>query len=112
MPKGIEVVGFGQACVDYICPAPYFPEEDGKVMLDELYVRCGGPIATALVTLARLGIKTSFMGAIYDDMFGKIILDNFKKEGVDTSHIRIMEGYRSQFAFICITNGKRTIFCI
>ena len=112
MIKEIEVVGFGQACVDYICPAPYFPEEDGKIKLNQLYVKCGGPIATALVTLARLDVKTSFIGAISDDLFGKIILKNFEKEGVDISHIKIIEGYRSQFAFICITEGKRTIFWI
>ena len=57
--QGIKVIGFGQACIDYIAPAPFFPEEDGKVMLTDLYIRCGGPIATALVTLSRLGVKTA-----------------------------------------------------
>jgi len=112
MLEKIEVIGFGQACVDYIGPAPYFPQENGKVRLSELYTKCGGPIATALVTLARLGIKTSFIGAISDDVFGKMIVRNFKKEGVDISHIKIIKGYRSQFAFISITDGKRTIFWI
>lgn len=113
MPEEIEVIGLGQACVDYICPAPYYPKEDGKVKLAQLYVKCGGPVATALVTLARLGVKTSFIGAVSDDMFGRIIVENFKKEKVDISHIKITKGHRSQFAFICVTGaGKRSIFWI
>lgn len=112
MLEEIEVVGFGQACVDYIGPCPYFPKEDGKVKLSELYVKCGGPIATALITLSRLGIKTSFIGAISNDVFGEMIIKNFRKEGVDISHIKVIKGYRSQFAFISITDGKRTIFWI
>jgi len=112
MLEEIEVVGFGQACVDYIGSAPYFPEENGKVRLNELYLRCGGPIATALVTLARLGTKTSFIGPISDDLFGEIIIKNFEKEKVDISHIKLIKGYRSQFAFISVTDGRRTIFWI
>ncbi len=112
MLEEIEVVGFGQACVDYISTAPFFPEENGKVKLNELYLKCGGPIATALVTLARLGVKTSFIGPVSDDMFGEIVIKNFEKEKVDTSHTRIIKGYRSQFAFISVTDEKRTIFWI
>lgn len=111
--QGIKVIGFGQACIDYIAPAPFFPEEDGKVMLTDLYIRCGGPIATALVTLSRLGVKTAYIGAVSDDDFGKKILENLKKEGVNIKCVKIIKGYRSQFAFIVITsNGKRTIFWI
>ena len=108
----VEVVGFGQACVDYIAPSPFFPPENGKVRLKELYIKCGGPIATALVTLSRLGIKTAYIGAVSDDQFGRMIIENFRKEGVDTSHTKVIRGYRSQFAFISVTDGKRTIFWI
>lgn len=108
----VEVIGFGQACVDYIAPAPFFPKEDGKVRLKDIYIKCGGPIATALITLSRLGIKTSYIGAVSDDNFGKMILENLKKEKVDTTYTKIIKGYRSQFAFISVTKGKRTIFWI
>ncbi len=111
--EGIEVVGIGQACIDYIAPAPFFPKEDGKVKLKELYIKCGGPVATALVTLSRLGIKTAYIGAVSDDSFGKRILDTLKKEKVDTTYTKVIKGYRSQFAFIVVTTGgKRTIFWI
>lgn len=107
-----EVVGLGQACVDYLGTLPSFPKEDGKVELKDLQMLCGGPASTALVTLSRLGVRTSFLGSISDDPAGQKILANLKEEAVDTSLLKITPGYTSQFAFIAITEGtgRRTIF--
>lgn len=107
----IEVVGLGQACVDYLGRLPFYPKEDGKVELLDLHVRCGGPASTAMVTLSRLGVQTGFIGPISDDAFGKRILENLKLENVDVSQMKVTPGYTSQFAFIGISiDGKRTIF--
>jgi ribokinase len=110
--EGIQVVGLGQACVDYVGRVPGYPAEDSKIELEALYASCGGPAATALVTLARAGIAASFLGSISDDPFGVQIADTLKKEGVDTSCLKITPGCTSQFAFIAVTkgDGKRTIF--
>jgi len=72
----------------------------------------GGPVATALVTLSRLGSSTSYIGKVGDDEAGKFILKEFEKEGVDTSGVVIEKGASSLFAF-CVAEkntGKRTIF--
>jgi sulfofructose kinase len=110
--KSIQVIGLGQACVDYVGNAPAFPAEDEKVELDGLFTSCGGPAATAMVTLARLGVATSFLGSISDDPFGVRIVEGLKKEGIDTSCLKITPGYASQVAFIVLSgeDGKRTIF--
>ena len=109
--RGIEVVGLGQACVDYLGMVPVFPHEDGKVELAEIHTFCGGPASTAMVTLATLGIRTSFLGSISDDHFGKKILENLRQKGVDTTCLKVRPGYSSQFAFIAISGGgRRTIF--
>ncbi len=108
----VEVVGLGQACVDYLGRIPAYPKEDGKIELMDLNTQCGGPASTALVTLSRLGIKTAFLGSISDDPFGIEIRKGLKEEKVDTTFLRVIPGYTSQFAFIAITkeNGARTIF--
>lgn len=108
----IQVVGLGQACVDYLGSIPGYPEEDSKVELPDIHMQRGGPASTALVTLARLGIRTSFLGAISDDPFGRIILEDLGREGVDASFLKKTPGYSSQFSFIAINkkDGKRTIF--
>jgi sulfofructose kinase len=108
----IQVVGLGQACVDYVGHVSGYPAEDSKTELEGLFTSCGGPAATALVTLARSGIPTSFLGSISDDPFGVQIVDTLKKEAVDTSCLKITPGLTSQFAFIAVTRGegRRTIF--
>jgi ribokinase len=110
--ENIQVVGLGQACLDYLGRTPVYPSEDKKVELMDMHIHCGGPASTALVTLSRLGISTSFLGSISDDYFGTEIVKGLKKERVDTSFLKITSGYTSQFAFIVITRdtGKRTIF--
>jgi len=102
----------GQACVDYVGRVPVYPVEDSKIELDGLFTSCGGPAATALVTLARLGIPTSFLGSISDDPFGVQIADSLEEERVNISFLKITPGHNSQFAFIAVTmgEGKRTIF--
>lgn len=110
--KDIEVVGLGQACVDYLGRVPSYPREDGKVELLELQSQCGGPASTALVTLSRLGIKTSFLGSVSDDPIGVEILKGLRADQVDFSFLKITPGYTSQFAFIAVSpeSGNRTIF--
>ncbi len=108
----IQVVGLGQACVDYRGVLFSYPQEDEKTELDELHMLCGGPAATAIVTLSRLNIPCTFLGSISDDNFGKKIFDYLAKENIDVSHLKITPGHTSQFAFIAVNkiDGKRTIF--
>ena len=110
--EGVEVVGLGQACVDYLGRIPAYPREDGKIEITDLHTQCGGPASTALVTLSRLGIKTAFLGSVSDDPFGIEIQKGLKEEKVDATFLRVTPGHTSQFAFIAITkkDGARTIF--
>ena len=110
--KSVQVVGLGQVCVDYVGRLPAYPDEDVKIEMQGFYTSGGGPAATALVTLSRLGVSTSLLSTISDDPFGLQITESLEKEGVDTSCLKIVSGYASQFAFIAVTagDGKRTVF--
>jgi sulfofructose kinase len=110
--EDVQVIGLGQACVDYLGSLGVYPQEDGKVELIDLHAQCGGPASTALVTLSRLGIKTTFLGSISDDVRGIEIVRGLREENVDSTFLKITPGYTSQFAFIAITkgSGNRTIF--
>ena len=48
---------------------------------------CGGSAANTTVALARLGCKVGFIGKVADDHEGKLQIDCFKTEGVDTAGI-------------------------
>jgi len=108
----VEVVGLGQACMDYLGRIPFYPDPDRKVELLDLTYQGGGPASTALVTLSRLGVATAFIGSLSDDRIGTDILNNLKTEGIHIDCVKIMPGYSSQFAFIAISadHGQRNIF--
>lgn len=110
--QNIQVIGLGQASLDCLGVVPFYPREDGKVEMTELHIQCGGPASTALATLSRFGISTSFLGSISDDYFGLEILKGLKQEKIDTSFLKITPGYISHFAYIAITEGKgnRSVF--
>jgi len=110
--EDVRVIGLGQACVDCLGRLTAYPEEDGKVELIDLHIQGGGPASTALVTLSRLGIATSFLGSLSDDAWGIEIAEGLKEEKVDCSFLKVTPGYTSQFAFIAITkgSGNRTVF--
>ncbi len=110
--KNVQVIGIGQASLDYLGRVTTFPGEDEKVELADLHRQCGGPASTALATLSRLGIATSFWGSVSDDPFGREIREGLIADGVDATFLRVTPGYTSQFAFIAITkdSGMRTIF--
>ncbi|MCD6264742.1 MAG: sugar kinase [Deltaproteobacteria bacterium] len=109
--EDIQVIGLGQACLDYLGRLTVYPEEDSKRELLDLHIQCGGPASTSLVTLSRLGIRTSFLGSVSDDSRGIEIVKGLNNEKVDSAFLKITPGYTSQFAFIAITeSGNRTIF--
>lgn len=106
-----DCLGFGICAVDYLCIVPQYPGLDEKTEAVEFAVQGGGPVATALVTLARLGGKTTFIGRIGDDTNGKFILNEFSKEGVNTGGIIIDRSTQTNQAFIWIDQqtGKKSI---
>ncbi|MFH1134822.1 MAG: PfkB family carbohydrate kinase [Pseudomonadota bacterium] len=110
-PAG-PVVGLGQASLDFLGVAPRFPALDSKCELSTLVVQGGGPAATALVALSRLGVKTAFIGAVGDDAFGPRIRNELAGEGVDVGRLLVAPGGVSQTAFVAIDEqtGARTIF--
>ena len=110
--KQFDVVGVGQCSFDILGRLPSFPEPDQKSELDELKYQGGGPVATALVTLARLGVSTTFYGRIGNDAAGRQIQAGLLEEHVDCQGLLVEVGASSQTAFIAVDDaGQRNIFC-
>lgn len=106
-----HVVGIGQASLDILGIIPKFPDQDEKCELSDLSIQGGGPVATALVALRRLGVSTSIFGVVGDDEFGCMIKSGLEEEGVDVSHLVIRKNSTSQTAFIAVgPDASRTIF--
>ena len=107
----MKAIGLGQCSLDYITLVNGFPVEDTKKEVLDFIVQGGGPVATALVTLSRLGVKTSMIGRVSDDRAGEEIRKGLRDEGVDTRGLLVKKGGKSQSAFILVNgkNSSRTI---
>jgi len=106
-----DVIGFGFAALDTIGLTPHLPELDEGVLLEDLTRQGGGPVAQALVTLARLGASVGYVGRIGDDEVGTEIRTGLTVEGVDISFLQIEPGARSPQSMILVDKptGKRSI---
>jgi len=106
-----EVVGVGACLADCLNVFPGLPELDTKNPVGPWSLQGGGPVGTALVTLARLGVSTAMVGKVGDDLFGSFARSEFLRERVDVSHVIVEPGRTSPLAVILIDEftGKRTI---
>ena len=59
-----------------------------------------GDTCILLDVAARLGKKCCFFGPVGDDVFGKVVLDRLRADGVDVSHVRLAKGYSTAAVFV------------
>jgi sulfofructose kinase len=107
MSKQPAVVGVGCAALDYLGVVPGMPSFDDAeaVMAQQWLISGGGPVATALVALARLGVATSYLGILGADMVGQAVRAEFVREGVDVSRLRFDAAFRSLTSLVLVEAG-------
>jgi len=109
--RAFDVAGFGTNAVDFLIRVPEYPPFNSKVELIDYSQLPGGEIATAMVALQRLGLKTVYAGRFGNDAAGMFGIESLKLEGVDTAFSEVIEGALTQIAFIVIDerSGERTV---
>lgn len=105
MEKKYDIIGLATPGQDLVIELEKIPDEVSSKMYDCCF-QGGGWVATALCAAGNLGMRASFCGRVGDDIFGKMIADDFKYNNVDTSHLLVEEGKRSNFC-ICITERSK-----
>lgn len=110
-PAAYDVVGLGVSSVDVLSLVDHHPAEGEVLQSSEMVISGGGPVATALVTLARLGAHTAMVDALGDDWRGSLLLAEYEREGVYTGSLHIRKGHTSATASILVSraSGERTI---
>ncbi len=110
-PARFDVIAIGYSCIDYVVLVDSLPKLDEKLIVSNLLIQGGGPAATAMVAVSRLGGRTALVTGVGDDASGREILDGLEAEGVDASFAVVGEGGVSAFAFCMIERGSglRTI---
>ncbi len=106
-----DCVGFGMNVVDYLSILDPYPGVDEKVEVIESTMQGGGPVPTAMATLARLGSKVAYIGKVGDDPEGRFVKAELEKEGVNTDYLMVDKAGKTSKAFIWVDKGtgKRTV---
>lgn len=96
-----DFVGLGFASNDHLAVLPFIPM-DTKVKMLRHEILGGGPAANSTAGAAALGMKAAFCGTVGDDADGRMILDTFEKQNVDTSMVKVRKGATSAIAYLWI----------
>ena len=105
-----EVVGICTPCMDLILNLDRFPAPARGEPVREISWQGGNKVSSGMVACARLGAKCAMMGSVGDDIFGRFILDDFARHGIDTSAMKIRAGESSPLAVVLseVAGGSRT----
>lgn len=88
-----------------------YPDAGQKVRMKAFSKQGGGLTGTALSAAARLGAKSAYIGKFGCDEYSQFLLDEFRKDGVDVSHVIFEDGTQPLISFICVdkATGERRI---
>jgi sugar/nucleoside kinase (ribokinase family) len=110
--NAMEIVGLGALNIDHIKIVERILEDGEAVVLDSCSTP-GGSAANTIYGLARLGVSAGFCGAVGDDDYGRTLLQDFQRVGVDTSQIRIKNGAKTG-TVLCLSDqlGRRSLYVV
>jgi len=86
-----DVVGIGNLNYDIIMLVERFPEFHEKVNADDAFFGLGGAAANTISWLAHFGLKAGYVGAVGRDEIGDAHFSYFRRIGVDTGGIQVVD---------------------
>ncbi len=105
-----DVVGFGALNVDKLFRVNQIAGIEEESFVQSHSETCGGSAANTIVGLARLDCSVGFIGKIADDREGGLILEDFEREGVDTTGIIHGLGHSGQVMGFVDNAGDRALY--
>ena len=107
-----DIIGIGASVFDTLMLAENFPQEDTKLKAMSSKIQGGGPCATALVAAAQLGVSAEYFGLLGDDVYGRYMLDEFRRYGVECDSVRIVKNAASFNSFVLINKSNSSRTCV
>ncbi len=104
-----EVVSVGDLNIDILLYPPKYPELGSEAMSEVIEFKPGGSAANTAVALARLGISSGFIGRVGSDYWGRFLVEDLRREGVDTSYIQFDDVHGTGTMVIIVVGNERTI---
>lgn len=91
----LDVVGFGALNIDKLYQVNRIAHEDEEAYITGFSESCGGSAANTIIGLARLGVKTGFIGKVATDREGSLLHNNLQNENVNTKGVMLSDNGRS-----------------
>jgi ribokinase len=112
MKHNAEVIGFGALNCDRICRVDDLALPGREIGVVSATKQPGGSAANTIVGLARLGVRTGFLGTVGNDREGSQLLEDLRREGVDVHGITISEGDTGSALIFVDLRGERAIYVL
>jgi len=100
----VDVIALGELLIDFV------PTVSGVTLIEAPAFKKapGGAPANVAAGLAKLGIRSGFMGKVGDDAFGHFLAQTLREAGVDTSALCFSAEARTALAFVSLrADGER-----
>jgi fructokinase len=111
MENNVDVVGIGSCGVDYFAIVPRLLGPEEKINATRMEIHAGGVTGNNLTQVARLGVRTGWLGLIGDDEAGRLIEKAFREDGMDASGVEVVPGEHSTMTWIPVDGeGERSIY--
>ena len=109
--KKYDVVGLGMATLDILAQTPRLPQSNDCFPIAAVEMQGGGPVATALVALAKLGASCNYLGSLAMDDTASQIISELKSNSIDLQYSPQRESGVSSASVILVeqSNGQRAI---
>lgn len=105
-----KIIVIGSSNTDMVVKVPHIPAPGETIMGTGFMTIPGGKGANQAVAAARAGAAVTFIACVSDDAFGKQAVENYRKDEIDTSCIKVQPGIHSGIALINVAeDGENSI---
>src|SRR6266849_3343544 len=113
MAKRPRLAVVGSANIDLTTFTDQFPKPGETIFGQKFDLGFGGKGANQAVAARLCGADVFMVARVGSDLFGPATIDNFKKLGIDTTHVKQVEGLSSGVAPIFVEpNGQNRILVV
>lgn len=113
MAKRPRIVVVGSANIDLVTYTDQFPKPGETIFGNNFDLGFGGKGANQAVAAKLCGADVFMIAHVGSDLFGPATIKNFQALGVDTSHVKQVEGVSSGVAPIFVDSaGQNRIFVV
>jgi ribokinase len=108
----MNIVVVGSLNMDLVVRLPKIPKP-GETLLGGVFnTYPGGKGANQAVAASRLGGHVSMIGCVGDDSFGRELVENLSKEGVDASHVFVQPNVSTGVALIQVDDQAQNSIAV